>query len=161
MVLSSIPYENLSKIVGFAEAGCSIQKQSPEEIVRGYITHGTGGTCFPLTITLIRLLEEIGFRASPILADRRYGTDTHCALLCEVTPHSWHLIDPGYLLTSPVALPSIGSTVHSLPFTRIELRRLGATDRVELHTIATSRSDTKSSILIKEEIVKRALECLQ
>lgn len=135
---ASIPYENLSKIVGFADAGHSIQKQSPEDVVRGYIMNGTGGTCFPLTLTLIRILEEIGFRASPILADRRYGADSHCALLCEVTPDTWHLIDPGYLLTSPIALPAIGSAVYPLPFTRIELRRIGTSEMVELHTISSS-----------------------
>lgn len=141
---ATIPYENLSKIVGFTEAGHSIHKQSPEDVVRGYITHGTGGTCFPLTQTLIQLLEEIGFRASPILADRRYGTDSHCALLCEVAPDSWHLIDPGYLLISPIALPTIGSAVYTLPFTRIELRRLAGSDRVELHTISSSTSGVTS-----------------
>ena len=137
---ASIPYENLSKIIGFAQAGQAIHKQSPEDIIRCFISSGTGGTCFPLTITLIQLLEELGFPAVPILADRRYGSDSHCALLCEVTPDSWQLVDPGYLLISPLAVPLHGSAVYSLPFTRIELRRIADSDRVELYSIADTTS---------------------
>ncbi len=142
---ASIPYENLSKIIDFAEAGRSIRKQSPEAVLKGFIASGTGGTCFPLTETLIQLLQGIGFNVVPILADRRYGADSHCALLCEVLPSSWHLVDPGYLLTSPVALPAIGSAVYTLPFTHIELRRLGESDHVELHTITSSPEGSRST----------------
>ncbi len=139
---ASIPYENLSKIIGFAQAGRTIQKQSPEDVIRGFIASGTGGTCFPLTVTLIKILEELGFPAVPILADRRYGSDSHCALLCEVTANSWCLVDPGYLLISPLALPLQGSSVYSPPFTRVELRRLADSDRVELYTITDAATSS-------------------
>jgi len=141
---ASIPYENLSKIIGFEQAGKTIQKQSPEDVIRGFIASGTGGTCFPLTLTLITILEELGFPAVPILADRRYGSDSHCALLCEVTSNSWCLVDPGYLLISPLALPLNGSVAYSLPFTQIELRRLADSDRVELYTITNAPSGAGS-----------------
>lgn len=137
---ASIPYENLSKIISFTQAGKTIQKQSPGDVIRGFIASGTGGTCFPLTLTLITILKELRFSAVPILADRRYGADSHCALLCEVTPDSWRLVDPGYLLISPLALPLHGSVAYSLPFTQVELRRLTDSDRVELNTITSALS---------------------
>lgn len=129
-----IPYENLTKIIGVSEASRSIVKQTPEQVIEGFIARGTGGTCFPLTLTLLRLLEALGWEAHPILADRRYGTDTHSALICRLEPGAWHLIDPGYLITTPCAIPTSGIARYTLPITSLELRSIPPTDRVELHT---------------------------
>src|SRR5688572_5115612 len=85
-----LPYENLSKIVRFAEAGnVTAAKESPQDIITGHMQWGTGGTCFSLTAALLHLVRSLGFDAQPILADRSYGSDTHCALLVmiEGQPH--------------------------------------------------------------------------
>jgi hypothetical protein len=137
-----IPYENLTKIIGVSEANKAIAKQTPEQVIAGFISQGTGGTCFPLTLTLLRFVEALGFEALPILADRRYGTDTHCALICRIEPGSWHLIDPGYLITTPCKLPVSGSARYTLPITTLELRALPATDYVELSTAIGAASPT-------------------
>jgi arylamine N-acetyltransferase len=102
---SQLPYENLSKIVKFEQSGNVLAaRQYPREIIDGHIQYGAGGTCFSLTSTLLYLVRSLGFSAEPILADRRYGPDTHCALLVwvEEVPH---LLDPGFLLVQPVPLP--------------------------------------------------------
>ncbi len=129
-----IPYENLTKIIGVSEANQAIVKHTPEEVIEGFISQGTGGTCFPLTLTLLRLVRALGFEAAPILADRRYGTDTHCALICRIEPDCWHLIDPGYLITTPCKLPGTVPARYTLPITTIELRPIPSTTNVELHT---------------------------
>jgi arylamine N-acetyltransferase len=137
---SRIPYENLTKIIGVSEANRAIVKHTPEQVIEGFISRGTGGTCFPLTLALLRLIRALGFEAFPIIADRRYGTDTHCALICCLESVSWHLIDPGYLITNPCKLPSSGTSRYTLPITSLELRALAPTDRVELYTTIGSSS---------------------
>lgn len=139
---SRIPYENFTKIIGRAEASEQRWKQTPLELVQGFIRYGTGGTCFPLTNTLVYFLHALGYEAAPILADRRYGADTHCAVIVRVEPHSWHLIDPGYMVHTPCRLPDSTKehhnalTVHyNLGHTIIELRPSAEDNRIELYTI--------------------------
>jgi arylamine N-acetyltransferase len=136
-----IPYENLTKIIAHAEAGDGHRKQSPQELIHGFIHHGTGGTCFSLTLTLVHFLKVLGFEAAPILADRRYGADTHCAVLVKATSHSWCLLDPGYLISTPCLLPSTtGFSAcrlrYDLPHGALELWPTETPDRIDLYTIA-------------------------
>lgn len=129
-----IPYENLTKIISTHEHRSRVVKHTPEQVISGFITEGTGGTCFPLTLTLQRLVQALGYECFPILADRRYGVDTHCALICRCTPETWHLIDPGYLITAPCPVSHHGTTRHNLPLTTIELRPVPETRLVSLYT---------------------------
>lgn len=148
-----IPYENLTKIIGAAEGTGAIFKQTPEEVIQGFIAHGTGGTCFPLTETLVRLVRALGFEAHPILADRRYGTDTHCALICKLSSHPtdtvWHLIDPGYLITTPCRIPHEGSARYELPITTIELRAADEPSRLHLYTSTNGETNLKYRLTYK------------
>lgn len=135
-----IPYENLTKIIASAESSHQHHKQSPQDIIQGFIHHGTGGTCFPLTLTLVRFIKALGFEAAPILADRRYGTDTHCAAIVSLTPNSYYLIDPGYLIHTPCLLSNrseISGVVlrYDLPHGSIELRPTNDKDRIDLYTV--------------------------
>jgi arylamine N-acetyltransferase len=139
---SRIPYENFTKIIAHAEAGTQRWKQTPTELVQGFIRYGTGGTCFPLTQTLLYFLRALGYEAAPILADRRYGADTHCAVIVRLEPRAWHLIDPGYMINTPCQLPSstqdhqnMLALRYELGHTRIELRPSVERGCVELYTI--------------------------
>ncbi len=99
---ATIPYENLTKIIRKEEAWAPERaRRHPGQVLSDYVNLGAGGTCFSLTATLIYLLRALGYESEPILADRRYGADTHSALLVwiEGTPH---LLDPGYLILEPV-----------------------------------------------------------
>jgi arylamine N-acetyltransferase len=138
-----IPYENLTKIIAHAESSNDHHKQSPEEVIQGFIRYGTGGTCFPLTQTLVRFLKALGFEAAPILADRRYGSDTHSAVLVALAPQSWHVIDPGYLIHTPCLLPKTASRAdlalrYALAHGAIELRPTDTPERVDLYTIPSA-----------------------
>jgi hypothetical protein len=136
---SRIPYENLSKIVRHAECLGGRHKESPEELIGGFIERGSGGTCFPLTHTLVYFLRALQYEAYPILADRRYGQDTHCAVIFRSPFEQWQLLDPGYLIFSPCTIPHAGSLHYELPLSSIELRLLEQS-KLELHTTALDAS---------------------
>src|ERR1022692_1792165 len=93
---SRLPFENLTKIIKDAEAGrVEEARRTPGEVLADHAALGAGGTCFALTATLLYLVRALGFAAEPILADRRYGADTHSALLVWLAGKP-HLLDPGY-----------------------------------------------------------------
>lgn len=135
---SRIPYENLTKIIRSKESPGSRHKETPAELIHGYIQSGTGGTCFPLTRTLVYLLNSLGYEAHPILADRRYGCDTHCAVIVRLEQKEWELIDPGYLIFSPCKLPKAGNVRYELPLTGIELRAHATQEKIDLYTTSTA-----------------------
>lgn len=136
---SRIPYENLSKIVRYADSGRSRHKESPHEVVHGFVSHGSGGTCFPLTNTLVYFLRTLGYEAHPILADRRYGQDTHCAVMFRLGFEPWQLLDPGYLIHSPCTIPDSGTALYELLLSSIELR-VAPEQKVELYTSSLDSS---------------------
>ncbi|MGM0490662.1 MAG: arylamine N-acetyltransferase [Planctomycetota bacterium] len=101
---SRVPYENLTKILSHAERGSTgAACRTPREVLGDHRRWQAGGTCFSLTATLLYLVRSLGFEAEPILADRRYGADTHSALIVWID-HRPHLLDPGYLIVDPIPL---------------------------------------------------------
>ncbi len=134
-VFSVMPYENLTKIIkSDAEISASRAKRLPDEVIREYLHYGTGGTCFSLTATFIAILNAFGFETYPILADRRYGVDTHCALVF-LQKTEFFLLDPGYLIYQPTRLPTTEPVSFSTGFNMIELQPHEAGRKVDLVTI--------------------------
>jgi arylamine N-acetyltransferase len=130
-----LPYENLTKILKRAESGCVAEaRRPPIEVIRDHLKLGTGGTCFSLTATLLHLVRALGWEAHPLLADRRYGSDTHCALVVWISGKP-HLLDPGYLLVQPVPLPTGGEICIRTAFNEVVLTAKDGGNRVDLHTI--------------------------
>jgi arylamine N-acetyltransferase len=118
---SRLPYENLTKIIKDAEGGGPAEnRRMPGEVLRDHIHFGTGGTCFSLTAALLHVVRILGFQAEPILADRRYGSNTHCALLIWIDGEP-HLLDPGYLLLDPVPVHPPGEKRIDSGFRRLLL----------------------------------------
>jgi arylamine N-acetyltransferase len=118
---SRLPYENLTKIIKDAEGGSPAEnRRMPAEVLRDHIHFGTGGTCFSLTAALLHIVRTLGFQAAPILADRRYGSNTHCALLVWIDGEP-HLLDPGYLLLDPVPVHQLGEKLINSGFRQILL----------------------------------------
>jgi arylamine N-acetyltransferase len=110
---TALPYENITKITKGARRG-------PDEVIRDHIAWGTGGTCFSLTSTLRHLVRGLGWEVQYILADRRYGPDTHCALLVWIEQVA-HLVDPGYLIINPIPLFAGGEREIDTGFNRLIL----------------------------------------
>jgi arylamine N-acetyltransferase len=129
-----IPYENLTKIIRKAERSSVAEaRRRPLEVVRDHLALGAGGTCFSLTATLLHLLRALGFRAEPLLADRHYGPDTHCALAVWIDGAP-HLLDPGYLVLSPVPLAGLSETRVATAFNEVILTPRADGTRIDLST---------------------------
>ncbi len=143
---SRMPYENLTKIIKRREViGPSSARRLPDEVIADHLAYGTGGTCFSLTAALVAALRHFGVEAHPILADRRYGSDTHCAALI-MTGGDLFVVDPGYLLHRPVPLPAETPVVVENPFNIVELMPEGPR-RVALYT--RSGADRKYRLTYK------------
>lgn len=148
---SCLPYENLTKIIkaGTLLNPCSAMRL-PDEVLADHLKWGCGGTCFSLTAAAIAVLGALGIEAHPILADRHYGPDTHCGLVI-IKEKEWLLLDPGYLLFTPVSLPESDiiqvNTIHNT----IELKPIEHGRRVELITIV--KGNRKLRLTYKRELV--------
>ncbi len=132
---AGIPYENITKIIKRAETGSAEKaRRYPAEVVHNHIDWGSGGTCFSLTATLAHLVRRLGWRADYILADRRYGQNTHCALLVWIgdTPH---ILDPGFLILSPIAVPDKEEQEIKTSFNKLILSPQEDRNRIALSTV--------------------------
>lgn len=130
---AGLPYENITKIIKRAEAGRPDKaRRYPEEVIRNHIDWGAGGTCFSLTSTLMHLVRCLGWKAEYILADRRYGQNTHCALLVWVGDAP-HLLDPGFLIVRPIPLSGDPARHIDTGFNRLIIAQ--GEDRVSLSTL--------------------------
>ena len=135
------PYENITKIIKRAEAGSDEKaRRYPGEVVRNHIDWGSGGTCFSLTATLAHLVRSLGWKADYILADRRYGQNTHCALLVWINEVP-HILDPGFLIINPIPIPDRDEQEVKTAFNRLILTPEENQSRVELSTV---RRDVKT-----------------
>ena len=151
---SALPYENLTKIIkSDSVLSPNSALRFPEEVLADHLNWGTGGTCFSLTAALIAVFNELGFDAQPLLADRHYGTDTHCGLAV-MHDKQVLLIDPGYLLFIPTPLPAVTSSVIVLDYTTIELCPLKGGKRIELATVV--RGSRKVRLTYKRSPVDAA-----
>ena len=149
---SVIPYENLTKIIKkFTSQGPRDRLRGPEEVLKGYVEHHTGGTCFSLTYCLGAVLTGAGYRCHPVMADMK-RPNIHCALVVALGDRRY-LADPGYLLGEPVELGGETVTVPT-SFGTVELRsRTG--ERYDLFTI--SGAEAKWRYRVKTVPVPRSL----
>jgi arylamine N-acetyltransferase len=137
---SRLPFENLTKIIKYAGAGrVEAARRTPGEVLGDHWKLGAGGTCFALTSAMLHLVRALGFQAEPILANRRYGDDTHSALLVWIDGKP-HLLDPGYLIVKPLPIPTAGEVRIATPFNQLILRTQGGGAKVELHTLQEKRT---------------------
>ncbi len=123
--LSSLPYENLSKIVAFAEEGAGRSRVGSENrssrersmvLAADWLEKtratGVGGTCFSLTWWLAVHLKSQGIDCVFLMGDKGQAKNIHCALRCDWQGRAY-LLDPGYMIFDPLVLPEAGLTTTS------------------------------------------------
>jgi arylamine N-acetyltransferase len=137
------PYENLTKIIRMQEELDPIKRlRMPEVVLGDHIDVGAGGTCFSLTYFFRQVLERCGFDCEAVLCDRSYGPDTHCALVVKAEGGSY-LVDPGYLLQYPLAVPEAGESKLNMSTGSVSLKRLGQTSQYLLVTHQGGKSSVR------------------
>jgi arylamine N-acetyltransferase len=120
---SHLPYENVTKILKESRSANSLEKlRQPGEVVEDHLRWNTGGTCFSLCNTLLEILQQSGFECYIAMGDMHYGANIHCAVVAMVN-HQPYLLDPGYLLHDPIAIPtSVVEVVHPTPMNTVVLK---------------------------------------
>ena len=155
---SGLPYENITKIIKRAEAGSAEKaRRYPAEVILDHIEWGSGGTCFSLTSALAHLIRGLGWRAEYILADRRYGQNTHCALLVWIDDVP-NILDPGFLIINPVPVFDNGEQEVTTAFNSLILVPEENQGRIALSTVRkgakTYRLTYKTSPVDEREFLK-------
>ncbi len=131
-----LPYENFTKIIRAAEhARLEDRLRLPQIVLADHLGLGAGGTCFSLTQFFREVLAHAGFESSPVLCDRSYGPETHCALIVPIGRERF-LVDPGYLMEAPIPIPQRGESVQRGTAGIVTLQRLGESRQLLLITEA-------------------------
>ncbi|MDB5048993.1 MAG: hypothetical protein JWO30_2064 [Fibrobacteres bacterium] len=106
--LSALPYENLSKIVAFSQGG---NMESTLGLAADWLETsrdtGAGGTCFSLTWWLRQRIRSLGMDCALLMGDKGRALNIHCGLRFEWEGRGF-LLDPGYMIFSPLPLPEAG-----------------------------------------------------
>jgi len=108
---SSIPYENITKIIAAAEGDGISRLRLPEVLYSDHIRFGTGGTCFSMTYFLVSILCDLGFSAYPVLADRPLVPNSHAACIVLIGGRRY-LIDPAFMIDEPLLISEERSVYH-------------------------------------------------
>ena len=150
LAFSKLPYENLTKIIKKSHLGSFEQSRRwPNEVIGDHMRAGSGGTCFSLTATLLYLLRSLGWQAQPLLADRHYGENTHCAVVVWLQDEP-HLLDPGYLIVTPVPFKDSTTPSHiQTGFNELRLSAASAQGRRRLYTV--QKGDLSHRLTFKTE----------
>lgn len=130
-----LPYENLTKAIRIADEGSPARaRRDPKQVLQDHFSTKTGGTCFSLSATLIYLIRSLGWNAEPILANRKYGDNTHSAIIVWIDQRP-HLLDPGYLIVDPLPLDLEEPQKIETSFNELILSPQRKGDEVVLHTV--------------------------
>jgi len=146
-----MPYENLSKIVRLYEVTDPRERpRMPDIVIADHMDAGAGGTCFSLTYFFQTILANVGYDACPVLCDRSYGPDTHCALIVRIGEKRY-LVDPGYLMEAPLIVPPHGESHQKGKSSTVRLVRLG--DSRQLLLVTLSGGKTRIRYRLRDEPV--------
>lgn len=119
---SSLPYENISKILKLNRHFLSVDRiRLPEEVMEEYARHHLGGTCFSLSYFLQSILLQMGYTSYIVMANMGPRENVHCALAVQLNGVKY-LADPGYLLTQAMELHPDRTRLYRSPHTGVEVK---------------------------------------
>lgn len=103
--ISHVTYENLTKIIRYAQAGNADNARKLDDSYENNLDSWMGGgTCFSLTWHLYQELRHMGYAPKLLMGDKRIEKNIHCALLLPTCGENF-LLDPGYLIFEPLKIP--------------------------------------------------------
>ncbi|MFA6623677.1 MAG: hypothetical protein WCS54_06145 [Fibrobacteraceae bacterium] len=105
--IGNVTYENLTKIIRYAEAGSATGARHLDAASEdGIDAWMGGGTCYSLTWHLYQKLRTMGFAPRLLLGDKRKEKGVHSALRLNYEGREY-FFDPGYMIFDPMALPAV------------------------------------------------------
>lgn len=112
--ISHVTYENLTKIIRYAQAGNADNARKLDDSYENNLDSWMGGgTCFSLTWHLYQELRHMGYAPKLLMGDKRIEKNIHCALLLPIDSENF-LLDPGYLIFEPLKIP------EAIPFKKAQ-----------------------------------------
>ncbi len=136
---TTIPYENLSKIIRRKAAVSEEERlRLPEELFTDYVERGLGGTCFSLSYYLMTILHNAGLSSCICMAHMGNRENVHCVVIVE-TPEGKYLLDPGYVVTTPVRILHDSPVFLRTTFTCIRLQYDRSRDLFQLFSGESGR----------------------
>lgn len=144
------PYENFTKIINAKTAKNEAEYlRLPKIVLDEHERFGAGGTCFSLTYLFETVLKKHDFNCYPVMVDRSYGKNTHCAIIVRLNGQKY-LVDPGYCLSRPIQLAD-KEAEHKLPHNTYISTPLSSS-----YLISTKQAGrTKQRYLLKDTPVPR------
>lgn len=131
---STIPYENISKIIKLSQNWISENKlRLPDEVMTDHASFHFGGTCFSLTFFLETILLHHGYSCYPIMGDMKAGKNIHCAIIV-LLDEKKYLVDPGYLLNEPMEINQQQPRLYRAAGMGVELQFNNLLDKYQLFT---------------------------
>lgn len=119
--LSTVTYENLTKIIRLESAGSATRARNLDDSFQNDVDSWMGGgTCFSMTWHLYQAFRDMGLSPRLVMGHKRKEKNIHCALVLpevsfapqsqpkagDLIPHTSYLFDPGYLIFDPLPLPA-------------------------------------------------------
>lgn len=102
---SSVTYENLTKIIRYAETGSASSALSLDDSFENDVDSWMGGgTCFSMTWFVYKELLGMGLSPKLWMGHKRKERNIHCSLSLPYEGKEY-LFDPGYLIFDPLPLP--------------------------------------------------------
>ena len=130
-----VPWENLTKFL--LKASGTSRPRFAEEVMEGHVHNGTGGTCYSLADTLVRIISACGLSARPLTGHMKHGRNIHCAILVQGDSGRF-ILDPGYVVPGAVELSSGGSGIIQTPGRKMLWKPVP--EGWELHTVENGES---------------------
>ena len=131
---STIPYENISKIIKLSQNWEREDKlRLPTEVMDDHANFRFGGTCFSLTFFLETILLHYGYQCYPVMADMKAGKNIHSAIILTMNQKKY-LVDPGYLLNVPMEINPQKPRLYRSATMGVELRFNQLLDCYQLFT---------------------------
>ncbi len=146
---SRLPYENISKIIKYGQTTGPELFRLPGEVLEDHAAWHLGGTCFSLTYFLIGIYTILGYQTQPIICDLNWGKHNHSAIRIKFGYRSY-LVDPGYMIFTPLPLEQKTVQTQLSADTGIELRFRQETENYTLYTFRRGQYTRRYQFMDRE-----------
>jgi arylamine N-acetyltransferase len=134
-----VPFDNVQKRISYTrDPRARFPLGEPSAFFEAWLTHGTGGTCWPINGALCAMLQTLGFRARRVTASIQvpgfppeWLPANHGTVLVTLAPEGdsggEYLVDGWMAAFDPLPLRADAATATRQPLHRVSARPAGTT----------------------------------